>query len=204
MSTRKTPPVGSRGGNEIAAQALSQSTVDAARDAVPAPTPTALDPERAFIGALLWLPVESAGRTAELVEPEDLADPRLRVVLQLVRDVSADGVAPDPVVCLAHARRSGTVSTAHALKALAELLANLYGGCPLAASVGWYAGAVLDGALRRRCALLGERIGQVAESAALTELFRVVGSEVVGVYQLWNRRAAVLTGLGMPVQEVAA
>ena len=145
MSTRKTPPVGSRGGNEIAAQALSQSTVDAARDAVPAPTPTALDPERAFIGALLWLPVESAGRTAELVEPEDLADPRLRVVLQLVRDVVADGgTPPDPVVCMAHARRSGTVSTAHALKALAELLANLYGGCPLAASVGWYAGAVLD------------------------------------------------------------
>ncbi len=163
-----------------------------------------LDPERAFIGALLWLPVESAARAAALVEPGDLADPRLRVVLELVRELAAAGVAPDPVSCMAHARAAGTVGTTHALKGLAELLAELYGAVPLPASVGYYAAAVLDGALRRRCALLGERIGQVAESASLAELVRVVGSEVVAVFELRNRRARVLAGLGMSVADMAA
>lgn len=163
-----------------------------------------LNPESAYIGSLLWLPVDSAARMAELVEPGDLADPRLRVALQIIRDVAADGAAPDPVVCLAHARGAGTVQTAHAIKALAELLADLYAGCPLAASAGHYAGAVLDGALRRRCAVLGERIGHVAETASLAELVRVVGAEVLEVYALRNRRAAVLAGLGMPVLELAS
>jgi len=164
----------------------------------------ALDPERAYVGALMWHPAESAARMAELVEPEDLSDAQLRVVLQIVRDVAADGAAPDPVVILAHARAAGTVSTAHATKRLAELLADLYGGCPLVASVGFYAAAVLDGSLRRRCAELGERIGQAAETAALAELVGLVGSEVIAVYALRNRRAEVLAGLGMPVEEVAA
>nr|MBA2552504.1 hypothetical protein [Geodermatophilaceae bacterium] len=79
-----------------------------------------------------------------------------------------------------------------------------YGAVPLPASVDVYAAAVLDASLRRRCAELGERIGQVAESASLAELVRVVGAEVVAVYELRNRRATVLAGLGMPVQEVAA
>lgn len=162
-----------------------------------------LDPERAYCGALLWLPVDRAAHAADLVQPGDLADPKLRVVLGLVRDVVADCASPDPVTVLAHAQRSGTV-TAHGIKTLAELLAAVYAECPLAGSVGWYAGAVLDGALRRRCAVLGERIGQVAESASLAELVRVVGAEVVAVYELRNRRATVLAGLGMPVQEVAA
>ncbi|MGI8625590.1 MAG: DnaB-like helicase N-terminal domain-containing protein [Geodermatophilaceae bacterium] len=163
-----------------------------------------LNPEAAYIGALLWLEVDRAGRAAGLVEPGDLADPRLRVVLGLVRDVVADGVRPDPVVVMAHARAAGTVTTTHAIKSLAELLADLYAECPLAASVGYYAAAVLDGSLRRRCALLGERIGQIADSASLAELVRVVGAEVVEVFELRNRRAAVLAGLGMPVLEVAA
>ncbi len=162
-----------------------------------------LNPESAYIGALLWLEADRAGRAAGLVEPGDLADPRLRVVLGLVRDVVADGAAPDPVVCMAHARATGTVTTTHATKALAELVADLYGGCPLAGSVGFYAAAVLDGALRRRCAVLGMRIAQVAESGSLAELVRVVGAEVLEVFALRNRRARVLTGLGM-VLAVAA
>lgn len=164
----------------------------------------ALDPERAYVGALLWHPAESAAQMAALVEPGDFADPRLRVVLQLVRDVAADGAAPDPVVCMAHARAAGTVSTTHAVKQLTELVAELYGAVPLPASVGFYAAAVLDGSLRRRCAELGERIGQAAETAALADLVALVGLEVGAVYELRNRRAAVLAGLFMPVEEVAA
>jgi len=163
-----------------------------------------LDPEAAYVGALLWLPVDSATRAAGLVEPGDLADPRLRVVLQIVRDVAADGVAPDPLVCVAHARRTAAVSSTHATKQLTELVAELYGAVPLPASVDFYAGGVLDGALRRRCALLGERIGQVAETASLAELVRVVGAEVIAVFELRNRRAAVLAGLGMSVADMAA
>lgn len=167
-----------------------------------ATTLTALDPEWAYIGALLWLPADSAAR--ELVEPEDLADLRLRAVLGLIRDVAAGGAAPDPVVVMARARAAGTVTTTHATKALAELVADLYGGCPLAGSVGHYAGAVLDGSLRRRCVLAGERIGQVGESGSLAELVRVVGAEVAAVCELRNRRAAVLADLGMPVEELAS
>jgi len=153
---------------------------------------------------LLWLPADRAAHAADLVQYEDLADPRLRVVLQLVRDVAADGVAPDPVAVLAHARRTAAVSTTHATKQLAELLADLYAAVPLPGSVAVYAAGVLDAALRSRCALLGERIAQIAESAALAELVRVVGAEVLAVLELRNRRAGVLAGLGMTVEEVAA
>ena len=45
---------------------------------------------------------------------------------------------------------------------------------------------------------------QVAASGSLTELIRVVGAEVIAVFELRNRRARVLGGLGMPVLEVAA
>jgi len=168
------------------------------------PRPVGLCPERAYCGSLMWHPAESAARAAELVEPGDLADPRLRLILQLVRDVVADGASPDPVVVLARARATGIVSSAHGIKQLAELLADLYAECPLAGSVGHYANAVLDLALRRRCALVGARIAQVAESGSLTELVRVVGSEVLEVFALRNRRARVLTELGMPILELAA
>lgn len=163
-----------------------------------------MNAERAYIGALLLLPAAPAAAAAALVGPPDLEDPRMRVVMQLVRDVTARGVAPDPVVCLSHARASGAVTTAHAITALAGLLHELYAECPLPASVAYYAVAVLDESLRRRCVELGERIRQAGESASLAELVRVVGAEVHAVVQLRNRRAATLTGLGMAVEELAA
>ncbi len=126
-----------------------------------------LDPEAAYVGALLWLPVDRAARAARLVETDDLADPRLRVILGLVRDVVADGARPDPVVVLAHARATGIVTSAHGIAQLSELIAAVYAECPLAGSVGFYAAAVLDQSLRRRCAVLGMRVGQVAESGSL-------------------------------------
>jgi replicative DNA helicase len=179
------------------------STVDPDSDLISHPTPVRLDPERAYIGALLWLPADSTGRMASLVGPEDLADVQLRVALQLVRELAAAGVPPDPVAVLAHARAAGTVTTQHATKALAELLADLYGSVPTAASVNYYAACVLDDSLRRRCAVAGERIAQAAERSSLAALVGTVGAEVVQVHQMVARRGQVLESLGLPIAEVA-
>ncbi|MDQ3455543.1 MAG: hypothetical protein M3513_08820 [Actinomycetota bacterium] len=160
-----------------------------------------LNVERAFLGSLLLMPARSAGRFAGLVEADDLEDPRLRVVHALAAELAAEGVAPDPVAVLARARTRATVTTAHAIREFAELLHTLYAECPLPVCVPYYIAATLDDALRRRCAVLGERIDQAAASSTLADLIRLVGEQVHAVLVLVDRRARTLESLGLTVDE---
>lgn len=151
---------------------VGPSTVDA-----PHPMAPTLDAEHAYVGALLCqLRPEPAAGLAALIRSDDLSDPRLRLVHGLVADITQAGALPDPVTVLGAARRTGQLSTAHALSRLGELLSSLYGGCPLPASAGYYAGLVLDLALRRRCQVAAERIAQASESAGLADLVSVFGA----------------------------
>lgn len=147
------------------------------------------NPEGAFVGAVLHLPVDAAVRVLDLIHDDDFGDPRLAVVAGAARQLAGLGIPPDPAAVLAFIRASGTVTGPSAVTALSLLLADLYGGCPTPASARFYATAVLEEALRRRCAELADRIGQAADSASLDVLPELVATEAREVLALDQRRA---------------
>ncbi len=150
------------------------------------------DPEVAYVGALLHLPAAAAADAAGLVADDDLADPRLSGILAAVRHLADTGIAPDPTVVFAHLRGTGAITHPDAVRVMSLLLADLYRGCPLPASVRWYAAAVLNEALRRRAAEAGSRIAQAAETASLSVLLEVVNRETRAVINLDHRRAVAV------------
>jgi replicative DNA helicase len=145
------------------------------------------DPARALVGAALHGPPG----VLDLILDDDLADPRLRVVAGVIRELAEAGIAPDPTTVLAHARATGTVTRAAAVQAFALLLHELTAECPVPASARFYAVAVLDEALRRRCAELAARIGQAVESESLGSLLALVDAEHRAVRELADRRTAL-------------
>jgi replicative DNA helicase len=145
------------------------------------------DPARALVGAAL----HGAPGVLNLILDDDLADPRLRVVAGVIRQLTEAGATPDPTTVLAHARAIGTVTRAAAVQGFALLLHELVAGCPVPASARFYAVAVLDEAIRRRCAELATRIGQAVESESLGSLLALVDAEHRAVRELADRRTAL-------------
>jgi hypothetical protein len=89
------------------------------------------------------------------------------------------------------ARVHGLVAGSEDFRALSLLLADLYGSCPVPASWPYYRAAVLDEALRRRCAEMAVRVGQCAEGDSLDTLIALVGTEIVEVRSVHQRRTAL-------------
>ncbi|MDP9417226.1 MAG: hypothetical protein M3P48_05195 [Actinomycetota bacterium] len=148
------------------------------------------DPEHAVVGAVLHLSDDVAVQVLDLIHDSDLEDPRLRVVAGLARQLAESGIAPDPVTVLAHARATGAVVKPDAIRGLTKLLGDVYGGCPTPASWRWYAVAVLDEALRRRCTEAATRLGQAADGESLESLLLVLDRETRAVRDVAERRAA--------------
>jgi replicative DNA helicase len=153
------------------------------------------DPGRVLVGAAL----HGALGVLDVIRDDDLADPRLRVVAGVIRQLAEAGVASDPTTVLAHAQATGTVTGAEAVRGFALLLTELYAGCPTPASARWYAAAALGAAVRRRCQELSTRIGQAAEAESLESLLTLVDAEAKAVRELADRRAAI-AGEGAPTQ----
>jgi replicative DNA helicase len=150
----------------------------------------ALDPEGAFVGAVLHLPAGAAAAALDRVDAGDLADPRLAVILRAATTLARAGIPPDPVSVMALMRADGSVSGEHATHGLTDLLHEAYATCPVPASVTWYAAAVLDEALRRRTVELADRIRQ-ASTGPLSTLVDLVATEAAAVAELRARRAAI-------------
>ncbi|MDP9429573.1 MAG: hypothetical protein M3P31_01005 [Actinomycetota bacterium] len=149
-----------------------------------------LDPEGALVGALLHRPAPEVLAALDLIHDEDLDNPRLRVVAVLARQLAESGITPDPYTVLAHARATGTVMKPDAIRGLTRLLADVYGSCPVPASWRWYAVAVLDEALRRRCTEAATRLAQAADGESLESLLLVLDRETRAVRDVAERRAA--------------
>lgn len=145
------------------------------------------DPERALVGAALM----GAAHVLDLVHAEDIADARLQVIAGVVQELREAGVPVDPTTALAHARATGTVTRTAAVRAFAELLHDVVAECPLPAAARYYAVAVLDEAIRRRCAELSSRIGQAADAESLPSLLALVSAEHQAVQEIAARRTAV-------------
>jgi replicative DNA helicase len=149
-----------------------------------------LDPELAFVGSVLHLPSVTAAEALEVIADDDLADPRLRLILGAARRLVADNVAPDGYAVMTVIRRDGMATTGHDVSAVAQVITAAIETCTVPASWRFRAAAVLDEKLRRRSRELSARIGQAA-NGPLDTLVALVDAERSAVLELDHRRAAL-------------
>jgi replicative DNA helicase len=150
-----------------------------------------VDPENAYVGALLHLPIDQARAAASLVRVDDLGHPQLQVVFTAIGQLIAKGIHPDPAAVLAHLRAEGVITGPTAVQATTQLLIDLYTGVAMRASAPFYAQAVIDEALRRRCVEAGTRIAQATERCSLDDLVELVQREADAILGLYKHRAGL-------------
>lgn len=138
--------------------------------------------ERAAVGALLLLSLADVTDVLALLRDDDPADPRLRVVLQLVREIATAGDRPDAAAVWRHAQATGAVRTTR-LGALGALLAELTNAdtVPVPLSARANAAAVVEAAVRRRVVEAADRLRQAADVADAATLPEVAGAELAAV-----------------------
>lgn len=152
---------------------------------------TTIDTGRATLGALLLLPVADCRALLDVVHDDDPDDPRLRVLLSLVRELIAEGQASDPAAILAHAQSTGALRRGE-LTGLALLLTELVAvdACPIPAAAGWYAAGLIESSVRRRVTEAAERLADVADSGSRETLVEVVHGELVDLVAALERLSA--------------
>ena len=150
-----------------------------------------VDTGRATLGALLLLPLPECQTLLNAVRDDDPDDPRLRVLLSLVRQVVKDDRVPDPAALLAHAQSTGTLKRGE-LTALALLLTELVAveACPIPAAAGWYAAGLVETSVRRRVLEAAERLRDAADRSSLEGLVEVVHAELVDIVAALERLTA--------------
>ena len=149
---------------------------------------------RACIGGLLCLPIERCRAVLAAIDNDDPDDPRLRVILRLVREVVAAGKRPDPIVVWAHAQTSGTIRRDE-LNGLSTELTRLASveSCPIPLACGDYAASMREGAVRRTVTDTAERLRVVAaESSAETLSVVVRDVLVLLVYEIGRLSVPIL------------
>ncbi|RBM20165.1 hypothetical protein DI005_13555 [Prauserella sp. PE36] len=169
-------------------------------------TATALtDPERQFVGCLLWLPHEPARRVLAGMRPDDLADPMAAHVLHLVIEVVAAGQAPAPVTVYAHATTTGQAPGEHRRHRLGRWLADTYGATgPAPADLAHHLKAVvLEAAWRRALAEHAHRLLHAVE-ASPTDLLAELADDTEHPDELHARYTAARTNTHPTRLEVAA
>lgn len=119
--------------------------------------------ERALIGALLLLPVSRVHSVLGSIEDEDFSSPPLRIVVQAIRRLAAEGAPVDTVAVQVHLRSAGDVSAA-SMGNLSLLLAELVSvdTVPLPEAVDLYASAVVEEAVRRKLVDLAAGVQDLA------------------------------------------
>lgn len=149
-----------------------------------------IDPARAAIGACLMLPLPDVRRILEVVADTDPDDPRLRVLLVLVRSLADQGRRPDAASVVAYARSTGTVRSSE-VTGLALLVSELVAveGCPIPSAGGVYALALVEHAVRRRIGEAAERLRIAAEESSLDGLAHAVEVEGEAMHSAVGRLA---------------
>lgn len=154
----------------------------------------ALDPERAFVGALLHISPRAMLAAFTEMHLDDIADPQLHGVAQIAFSLASAGVRPDPIVVLDEARRSGIVGTEMQIKAMTTLLLELHANVPTASSVSHYAAAVLAEAVRNRARQAVTRIHEQIETGSLSNLMETIGTEAAAVRDVAERHQRATSG----------
>lgn len=137
------------------------------------------DAEEAFIAGLLGMDHQQADTLVSLLQRDDLTRPALQLIHQLIGELAAAGVNPDPAAILAHAIAEEHVTGAHHIQTFTGVLMRLidHRALTYSGSVRWYAVHVLDQAVRRRTVEMTVRLAQVADHADTDELERLTQAE---------------------------
>lgn len=152
-----------------------------------------LQPEEAYVGALLWLPAGPAAAAAAWVTGADLADYHLGLIHGVITQLATGGMDPDPTSVLIAAQATGVVTGAQSIRGLALTLARLFDHrMTVPASIRWYAAGVLADTVRRRTVEMTARIAQAAESSTLPDLADLQQREAAAVAALQARLDALL------------
>lgn len=154
-----------------------------------------LDPVRAFLGCLMASGAERARKLLAGMRPTD-AGPGIRgVAFELTLGVVAAGVAPDPRVLLAEARRRGQLDTEDKHQRFSVWLFDTYATAPYP-EAGWFLRtAVLETAYRQLIREHAQRLLDAAEFAD-TPTLRALSEPDDALVDLWQRLAADLTRWG--------
>jgi replicative DNA helicase len=160
-------------------------------------------PEDAFTGALLHMPVPMAKEALDLVHDDDFADLLNVTIVKVARALVADGVAPDPMAVSIRARADGIVAGPEAIRMLTMRVANLYADVITPASWRYYAQGVIDDALRRAFIAMGTRVLQAAERSAFEVMVDLLDAECRSVRRLLDRRQVATASAHARLRSVA-
>ncbi|MBQ0928538.1 hypothetical protein [Saccharopolyspora endophytica] len=152
---------------------------------------TEFDPVRAFLGCLMCCSAERARELLAGMRPTDAGHGVREVVFELAVRVTAAGIAPDPQVLVAEARRRGLLATADRAQSVAMWVFETYQRAPWP-EAGWFLRtAVLEAAYRRAVGEHAQRVVHAAATAPVEQLPGLVepSDELV---DLWQRLAADL------------
>lgn len=145
------------------------------------------DAEVFLLGCLLRLPAGRVLDVAHRLQPEDLVDPRHRLVLRACARVAHAGHAPDPALVLGQLRRDGLEGSFTADRAAAVYLADLLAAAGTLGSVEAYRRIVVEHAYRRRVVAAAQRLEESAGVLALDELRDLLEQEVDAVRAVAGR-----------------
>jgi len=158
---------------------------------VNAPVHTA---EEAYVAALIALDHRQSAQVVDLLQTDDIAAPALQLVHQLIHQLCAAGVNPDPAAVLAIAISKEHAATQHQIHTFAGVLMRLadHRCMNSPSSVRWYAAQALEQAWRRRTVDMATRLAQVAGHADPDELDRLTHAEQAAVDAIRARHRALV------------
>jgi hypothetical protein len=148
------------------------------------------DPERAFLGCLMQLPVTAARRLLAGMRADDFAGGMAAHVLQLAIEVVAAEQTPAPVTLYAHAIATGHASGEKRREWLSSWLIDTYRDAPPPALAGHLKAVLLEAAWRRALLAHARRITQAVETSPTEVLFELT-DDTAAVDELWTRYQAV-------------
>ncbi|MEU3274520.1 hypothetical protein ABZ639_27060 [Saccharomonospora sp. NPDC006951] len=164
-----------------------------------------LDPERQFVGCLLWLPHTHARTVLAGMRADDVADPMTAHVLQLVIEVVAHGQHPAPVTVYTHALHTGHAPGETARHRLGRWLADTYGAANAAPAdqAHHLKTVVLEAAWRRAITEHAHRLSHAAHTSPADVLADLV-EDTAHLDELHTRYTTALTDGPVTTLEVAA
>lgn len=148
--------------------------------------PALTDPERQFVGCLMWLPLTPARRVLAGMRADDLADPMAAHVLQLAIELVAAGQPPAPVALFAHAVATGQAPGEHRRAVFGKWLADTYGAISAPALADHLKTVVLERAWRRAVTAHARRLLRAAEESP-TEVLAELADDTATPDELWTR-----------------
>ncbi|MEV4728891.1 hypothetical protein [Saccharopolyspora sp. NPDC049426] len=140
--------------------------------------PITVDTEAAFVGCLMRCDAEAARELLAGMRADDLASPIASEVLALAIGLVPRGIAPDPAVLYAEARRTGRLDTEHRHELLTDWLIDTYRAAAEPIVGSYLKTSVLEAAYRRALREYAYRIltrvdhveaSQLADLAALDD-----------------------------------